>query len=241
MNTPATTQRLPAHITHLCIEGVIGVGKTSLCQRLADLYNGRLILENADANPFLPQFYHDRRHFAFQTQLWFLLSRYQQLADELAQQSLFHSVTITDYLFAKDAIFARNNLSEAELALYEQVFSVFKPRIAAPDCVVYLQASTETLMRRIRKRGRMYEQRIDEEYVDALNNVYNQFFFNYTDSPLLIINTNAIDFVGNDADFEELTGQIALTRSGTHYYQPLGSTAAGLAEKSARNKGKEKL
>ena len=231
--------KLPAPIAHLCIEGVIGVGKTSLCQRLADYYNARLVMEHADTNPFLPIFYHDREHFAFQTQIWFLLSRYAQMSEELAQQDMFHSATITDYLFVKDSIFARINLSEPELTLYEQVFAVFKPRIAPPDCVVYLQASTETLCRRIRKRGRIYEQRIDEDYVDAINNAYNQFFFNYTDSPLLIINTNTIDFIDNDADFEELVSQIALLKSGTHYYQPLGSIPANQPEKSRENKGKE--
>ncbi|MDD5673464.1 MAG: deoxynucleoside kinase [Chitinivibrionales bacterium] len=226
--------RLPAHITHLCIEGVIGVGKTSLCQRMADYYNARLVLEHADANPFLQHFYQARDRFAFQTQLWFLLSRFQQMSEELAQQNLFYSATITDYLFAKDSIFARINLSEPELALYEQIFGLFTPRIAAPDCVVYLQASTETLVRRIKKRGRSYEQHIDQDYIETLNNAYNQFFFNYTDSPLLIINTNALDFVENDNHFEELIEQIVTLKSGTHFYQPLGDSLPG---KTRRTKG----
>jgi len=161
--------------------------------------------------------------FAFQTQLWFLVSRYKQLSMMVAQQDLFHQVTISDYIFAKDRIFANINLDEDELILYNQLTRVMESSIAQPDLVVYLQTSTDVLLKRIEKRGRAYEYNMDRDYIDLLNQAYNHFFFHYNSTPLLIINTNDIDFVNNTDDFEEIVEQIVRARNGTSYYQPMGS------------------
>ena len=214
---------LPPRIGHLCIEGVIGVGKTTLCRLLKERFDARLVLEEAEQNPFLAKFYEDRRNYAFQTQLWFLVSRYRQLSAAFMQEDLFHALTVTDYMFAKDSIFASINLDDDELALYNTVAKALEKDVAKPDFVVYLQASTDTLMRRIGKRGRPYEFNMDASYIDIINEAYNHFFFHYTDSPLLIINTNDIDFVLNAEDLEEIVDQIAESKSGINFYQPLGT------------------
>lgn len=169
--------RSSLHFNYLCIEGVIGAGKTSLSYLLAERFNARTVLEEAEENPFLAKFYTDRRMFAFQTQLWFLVSRYKQLSMMIAQQDLFHQVTISDYIFAKDRIFANVNLDEDELILYNQLSRVMESSIAQPDLVVYLQASTDVLLKRIEKRGRAYEYNMDRDYIDLLNQAYNHFFF----------------------------------------------------------------
>jgi deoxyadenosine/deoxycytidine kinase len=215
--------RSSLHFNYLCIEGVIGAGKTSLSYLLAERFNARTVLEEAEENPFLAKFYTDRRMFAFQTQLWFLVSRYKQLSMMIAQQDLFHQVTISDYIFAKDRIFANVNLDEDELILYNQLSRVMESSIAQPDLVVYLQASTDVLLKRIEKRGRAYEYNMDRDYIDLLNQAYNHFFFHHSSTPLLIINTNDIDFVNNSDDFEEIVEQIVRARNGTSYYQPMGS------------------
>lgn len=215
--------RLPEQMSYLCIEGVIGAGKTTLCKLVAEEFNARPVLEYAEENPFLSSFYQDRSSHAFQTQLWFLLSRYRQLTETFMQQDLFHSCTVSDYMFAKDRIFAAVNLDENELALYNTIAALLEREIPRPEFVVYLQASTDVLLERIEKRGRPFEQNMDRRYIDTLNQAYNHFFFHYTRSPLLIINTNDIDFVNNRRDFDELVGQIFQTRTGTNYYHPLGS------------------
>ena len=214
---------LPSHINYLCIEGVIGSGKTSLSYLLSERFNGRTVLEEAEDNPFLAKFYTERRMFAFQTQLWFLVSRFKQLSMMVAQQDLFHQVTISDYVFAKDRIFASINLEDEEFSLYNSVASVMNTSIPKPDLVVYLQTSTEVLLKRIEKRGRSYEYNMDPQYLDVLNKAYNHFFFHYTATPLLIINTNNIDFVHSDDDREEVIEQILKAKGGTFYYQPMGS------------------
>lgn len=216
-----TNALLPSHLNFLAVEGVIGVGKTALCELLAKAWNGRLILEEIDENPFLPKFYENRTLYAFQTQAWFLLSRYRQLSEAVAQQDLFHHVTISDYLFAKDRVFANINLDDDELTLYNHIAGFLEAQVPRPDIVVYLQASSEVLLRRIAKRGRTYEFNMDAGYIRLLNEAYNQFFFHYRHSPLLVINTNGIDFVNDRADLEELVGQIVKVRSGVTYYQPL--------------------
>lgn len=213
----------PTDVSYICFEGVIGVGKTTLCKLLSEKYYFRLILEEADENPFLPKFYTDRRQFAFQTQLWFLISRYKQLSVMVAQQDLFHHVTISDYMFAKDRIFANINLDDEELGLYNSIARVVGASIPRPDLVVYLQASTDVLLKRIESRGRNYEFNMDEAYIDLLNQAYNHFFFHYTSSPLLTINTNDIDFVNHPEDFNDIVEQIMKIRPGTNYYHPLGS------------------
>ena len=216
--------KLPPHINYLCIEGVIGVGKTSFCNILGERLNARLVLEEVDGNPFLSKFYSNRRLYAFQTQLWFLLSRYRQLTGaEVEQRDLFHSLTIGDYIFEKDGIFAGMNLQGEEMELYDSVAGALEKSVPKPDLVVYLQASTETLVRRIEKRARAFESEIDIEYIDGLNQAYNGFFFHYTDSPLLIIDTNEIDFVEDMRDLDDLVEQIVNARPGTNFYKPLGA------------------
>jgi deoxyguanosine kinase len=214
---------LPKSVRYLCIEGVLGVGKTVLCDLLARRLGARIILEQGEENPFLPRFYKNRKSFAFQTQLWFLLSRYRQISESFMQLDLFHEVSIADYMFAKDRIFASINLDDSELALYNHIVAILEERVPEPDYVVYLQASTDVLLRRIEKRGRPFENAMDKDYIDTLNQAYNHFFFHYTDSPLLIINTNDIDFVEHEADFEDILTEICRALPGSNYFQPLDS------------------
>jgi deoxyadenosine/deoxycytidine kinase len=229
----ADTKRLPESLRYLCIEGVIGAGKTSLCDKLARLFNLQIIHEIADENPFLSQFYRNRDAFAFQTQLWFLLSRQRQLTDGSSQPDLFHQGIVADYLFDKDSIFAALTLDENEMAMYRNINAIIKPTIARPDFVVYLQASTETLLRRIEKRGRRYERNMDAAYIESLNQAYNHFFFHYNDTPLLIINTNEIDFVNNTEDFQDIVGQLLKAGPGTQYYHSTGRSVPAPADKGA--------
>jgi len=207
-------------IKHLAIEGVIGVGKTSLARQIARAYEGRLILERHDENPFLQDFYRDPARFAFQAQLFFLLSRFQQ-QQELGQQDVFHPLTISDYIFAKDKIFAYLNLEERELKLYEQVYSTVERGASKPDLIIYLQSSVERLMRNIRRRGRNYEKNITEEYIKALNEAYNHFFFHYHETPLLVVNTTSLDFVYKEEDLETLKNQIERHSGGVTFFNPV--------------------
>ena len=204
---------------YIAIEGVIGVGKTSLANILAEKLNGRLVLETFETNPFLSDFYKDRERYAFQTQLFFLLSRYRQQM-ELLQTDIFHKNLITDYLFIKDKLFAYLNLSEAELQLYDQLLALLIREIPRPDLVIYLQADTDRLLKNISKRGRSYEKKMDAKYIEDLNQMYNNYFFRYTETPLLIINTTEIDFVNNPADLEKILGYIQQPPSGTRLYHP---------------------
>ena len=205
---------------YIAVEGVIGVGKTSLAHLLAEKMNGRLVLENPEENPFLDQFYKDPRHFAFQTQLFFLLSRFKQ-QQELPPPDLFHASLISDYLFAKDRIFAYINLSEAEIGLYEKVMGLMEVQIRKPDLVVYLQSSTERLMQNIRLRSRPYEKEITESYLRTLNEAYNHFFFNYDESPLLIVNSTNLDYVNNENHLAALLKEIEREQTGTRFYNPV--------------------
>jgi len=205
---------------YVAIEGVIGVGKTSLAHLLAERMNARIVLENPEENPFLDSFYKDPRRYAFQTQLFFLLSRFKQ-QQELPGPDLFHSALVADYLFAKDRIFAYINLSEAEISLYEKVMALMEVRVRRPDLVVYLQSSTERLMKNIRQRARSYEREISEEYLRTLNEAYNHFFFNYSDTPLLIVNSTAIDYVANADHLEALVTEIERDEPNTRYYNPV--------------------
>lgn len=205
---------------YIVIEGVIGVGKTSLAKILAEKINARVVLEEVEENPFLEDFYRDPARFAFQVQIFFLLSRYRQQM-EFPQQDLFQQKTVSDYLFDKDKIFAYINLNEKELSLYERLWSFLYKDVPRPDLVIYLQANTETLMYRIRERNRSYEQDISSEYIQRLNEAYNYFFFHYTESPLLVVNTAKIDFVHNPDDLEDLLEQIRKPHLGTRYYVPM--------------------
>ncbi len=217
---------LPDHIHHLAVEGVIGVGKTTLCRLLANSFNARLVLEQADENPFLHKFYRQRSNYAFQTQLWFLVSRYRQFSEAFIQQNLFHPVIITDYMFAKDRIFASINLDEDELSLYDTIARSLERDIPKPDFVVFLQASTEILLKRIEKRARPYEFAFDPAYIDVLNEAYSHFFFHYTDSPVLVINTSDIDFVAREHDLEVLIEQIAEAKPGANFFHPISNGPA---------------
>jgi deoxyadenosine/deoxycytidine kinase len=207
---------------YIVVEGPIGVGKTSLAEMLAERLQARKLLEGPEENPFISQFYTDMRRYAFQTQLYFLLNRFRQ-QQELIQFDLFKQSLVSDYLFAKDKIFAYLTLDDNELALYERLHPLLEMRVQRPDLVLYLQASTEVLMRRIQMRARAYERELDRTYLEDVNAAYNHFFFHYSVTPLLVVNTNDIDFVKHKEDFEDLVKQVETVRAGTHYYVPLGS------------------
>lgn len=207
---------------HIVIEGPLGVGKTSLAIKLAERINGQLLLENTEDNPYLARFYQNPKRYGFQIQIFFLLRRYQH-STEIRQMGLFKSAIISDYLFDKDRIFARTNLDDHEFWLYEELFQLLKRRITPPDLVIFLQAKTEVLMERIKKRDMDYERSIRFKYLDDINRAFNDFFFHYTDAPMLVVNASNIDFVHVPEDFEDLVKQIQSTRSGTHYYNPISS------------------
>lgn len=182
----------------IAIEGVIGAGKTSLAQLLASKRNARIVLEEFEDNPFLPKFYEDRERYAFQTQLTFLASRFKQ-QQRMMNKDLFHQLTISDYIFDKDRIFARLNLDDDELALYDNIYNIMSGIAPKPDLVIFIQSSVERLMENIQKRGRDYERHITPEYLTELNESYNHFFYHYNQAPLITINATEIDFV-NEAE-----------------------------------------
>lgn len=181
----------------IAIEGVIGAGKTSLARLLSQRHNARLVLEEFEDNPFLPKFYQDRNRYAFQTQLSFLASRFNQ-QKSLTSKDLFSDFLISDYLFDKDRIFARLNLGADEMALYDRIYNIMSGIAAKPDLVIFIQCSVEKLLQNIYKRGRDYEMDMSVDYLEELNEAYNHFFYHYDRSPLLIINANEIDFVNNE-------------------------------------------
>lgn len=208
------------NIYHIAIEGVIGVGKTSLSERLARKLDARLVLEEFEENPFLGSFYDDRKRYAFQTQLFFLLSRYRQFQD-LKQTDLFSKLLVTDYMFQKDRLFAYLNLDENEMGLYDKIAGMMEETTSHPDLVIYLQADTDRLLYNIRKRGRDFESAINADYIAALNQVYNEYFFRYKASPLLIINATDIDFVNDEDDLKDLLATIRQPIEGTKFYNPI--------------------
>ena len=208
------------NLYYIAIEGPIGVGKTSLAYLLSKELSARLVREEFDENPFLPDFYKDPERFAFQTQLFFLLQRYRQ-QQELRQVDMFQKLLITDYMFVKDRLFASLNLGEKEMQLYDTVANLLERNIIKPDLVIYLQADTDTLMKNIAKRGREMETGITYEYIDALSQVYTEYFFRYQDTPLVIINTNNIDFVHNEDDLKEVIKYIRQPVSGTKFFNPV--------------------
>ena len=191
----------------IAIEGVIGAGKTSLAQLLAERRRARLVLEEFEENPFLPSFYKDPERYAFQTQLAFLASRFRQ-QQHIKSKDLFQEMVITDYLFEKDRIFARLNLSGDELALYDSIYSIMSSISARPSLVVYIQSSVDRLMQNIRDRGRSYEQEISPDYLRELSNAYNHFFHHYDKSPLIIVNATEVDFVNQPHQLDYIESQI---------------------------------
>jgi len=203
---------------YIAVEGPIGAGKSSLAEILAEQLSARIIRESPEENPFLGAFYKDPRRHAMSVQLFFLLQRYGQQA-ELSQGDLFaRGGTVSDYLFAKDRLFASLNLSPDEMALYDRVYQMLKPRTVTPDLVVYLQARTDVLLERIRRRGRSEEKPIRADYVEQVARAYAEFFFNYNEGPLLIVNASDIDFVNNREDRAELVSVIRHTRTGTSHW-----------------------
>jgi len=208
-------------VRYIAIEGPIGVGKTALAELLAKRLGARLVKEVVEENPFLERFYSDVRSYAFQTQVFFLLARHKQLR-ELKQAELFEQTVVSDYLFDRDRIFAGLNLTEHEFALYERIYEFVKEETPRPDTVVYLQARPEVLLARIRRRGRHFEEAIDPGYIESLANLYNAFFMHYEDAPLLIVNTDQLDFVSTREDFEELFRAIESTTAGRRFYSPRG-------------------
>ncbi len=209
-------------LRHVAIDGPIGVGKTSLVEMLARRFHGTKILEDVD-NPFLADFYKRKKGAAFQTQLFFLLSRYQQQR-EVAQIDLFTTLVVADYHFPKDKIFACLNLDDSELLIYDRLYTLLSETVPKPDLVIYLQGSLETCMRRIKRASRAVEKGITPEYVAQLIEAYNYYFYHYEETPLLVVNTNEIDFVNRPADFDDLVAQIQKARRGVQYYVPVASS-----------------
>jgi deoxyadenosine/deoxycytidine kinase len=194
-------------VKYIAVEGVIGAGKTSLARKIKDKLNAELIAEQFDVNPFLENFYSNRKRYAFQTQMFFLINRFKQ-QQELNQENLFTQYIVCDYLFEKDKIFAYLNLNEEELKLYETLFPLLARNLRKPDVVVYLQSSIDRLMYNIKKRNRRIERNLTRSYIEELSDAYNHFFFRYNATPLLIVNSTEIDFVNNEDDFNELFIQI---------------------------------
>lgn len=191
----------------IAIEGVIGVGKTSLAKMLTKRHDARLVLEQFEDNPFLPKFYEDKQRYAFPTQMAFLASRFKQ-QQKMLSKDLFQQLTISDYIFEKDRIFARLNLEDDELALYDSIFNIMTGISATPDLIIYLQSSVDRLLENIRQRDRDYERHISPDYLKDLSEAYNHFFYHYNKSPLMIINTSEIDFVSNEKHLDYIEEQI---------------------------------
>jgi deoxyadenosine/deoxycytidine kinase len=207
-------------IKYIAIEGVIGAGKTSLAKKLSQKMEAKLILEEFETNPFLSKFYDDRKRYAFQTQMFFLVNRFKQ-QQELYQEDLFSQFIVSDYIFSKDNIFAYMNLSGDELKLYETLFPQLQRDLRKPDLVIFLQASTDRLMYNIKKRNRKIEKSITKAYIRELSEAYNDFFFKYNNTPLLIVNSTDIDFVNREKDFDELLTQIFREdRAFIEYFNP---------------------
>ena len=211
--------QLPSEIRHIAIEGVIGAGKTTLARMLSEKLGARLVLERFEENPFLPKFYEDPERYAFQTQIFFLLSRYRQ-QQELFQADLFHSHVITDYIFEKDKIFAYLTLQDEELKLYESLLGSIEKNIPQPDLVIYLQSSVDRLMKNIRIRGREMEESMSDEYIKELNEAYHHFFFHYDATPLLVVETSDFEPDISEEALDDLVKQIGQMGAGTRYYVP---------------------
>lgn len=210
---------------YIAIEGPIGVGKTALARRLADSLSAELVLEEVEENPFLERFYRDGRSAALPAQMFFLFARARQI-EKLRQSDLFSNVTISDYLFTRDRLFAELNLDSDEFKLYEQIAANLAVEPPVPDLVIYLQASVDAIMRRLARRNSRYDRFVERRYLEKLTDAYARFFHAYDDGPLLIVNASQIDPVNNDADFEQLFLQIERTTGGRHFFNPMSAALA---------------
>lgn len=210
-----------SEIRYIAIEGVIGAGKTTLAKKLAENLDSNLVLEEFEVNPFLEKFYDDRKRYAFQTQMFFLINRYKQ-QEQLNQEDLFSNFIVSDYIFDKDKIFAYLNLKGDEIKLYESIFPLLQRDLRKPDLVVFLQSSVDRLMHNIKNRARKIERNLTKNYIAELSEAYNNFFFKYNTTPLLIVNTTDIDFVNRQKDFDELYTQIFREDRGfIEYFNPV--------------------
>jgi len=202
---------------HIVVEGPIGCGKTTLAMRLAERLGATVVLEDPKANPFLAQFYRDMRRYALPTQLFFLFQRVQQL-EGLKQPDLFAKPIVADFTLAKDPLFARLTLDDAEYQLYSKIYDHVKPQAPVPDLVVYLQASVDTLVQRVKKRGNPIEQGIDEGYLRSLSDAYTRYFHAYSESPLLIVNSERLNFVDDREHFDLLIARMEAMRGGREFF-----------------------
>jgi len=203
----------------VAVEGPIGVGKTTLAKKLAASFNYNTLLEDAQDNPFLEKFYRNRKQAALATQLFFLFQRTQKIHD-MRQTDIFEPVRVADFLIEKDPLFARINLDRDEFQLYEKVYQQLTIDAPRPDLVIYLQASTDVLLSRIDNRGLPFEQSIERDYLERLNEVYSEFFLYYDGAPLLIVNASEIDLVNGEMDYKHLVDYLLDIRSGRHYFNP---------------------
>ena len=208
---------LPEKYRYIVIEGPIGAGKTSLARRLAEHVNGELLLEAPEENPFLPRFYEDPARHALATQLFFLFQRIRQLSD-VQQTDLFVAATVSDFLLYKDALFARLTLADDELLLYQQVYERLMPQAPVPDLVIYLQASHRLLVDRVRSRDIAYERNMDQDYLSRLAEAYRRFFYQFDAAPLLIVNSDNLNFVDEEADFDLLLQRISELKGPRAYF-----------------------
>lgn len=208
---------LPDKYRYIVVEGPIGAGKTSLARVMGERSGSSLLLEEPDANPFLPGFYQDRSRYALPAQLYFLFQRAKQVRS-LNQSDLFTRATIADFMLEKDPLFASLTLSDDELTLYDQVYASLKPRAPTPDLVIYLQASPETLVARVRQRGIAYERGIPDEYLVQLAETYARFFYRYDAAPVLIVNSENLNFVDQPGDFDLLLERINAMRGPREFF-----------------------
>ncbi len=223
MYTQIKKKMMSSGVSLVAVDGSIGVGKTSLARLLARHLGAKLIEENVEDNPFIERFYEDMGAYSLQAQLVFLMNRYKQQLS-LSQKELFSELTIIDYIFARDKIFAHVNLSDEELGLYSRIANELETKLIRPDIVIYLQASSDVLFERIQRRGNAMERTISKDYLETLNEAFNHFFFNYSETPLLIVNTDRMDFVNDERQFHDLVQRISEPVKGTELYVPSWET-----------------